>query len=377
MGQARLLFVTTLCASMAIVPSLAGPVLRAALPAVVTTSDGEVLAGQLRIIGPRPLTIVPFGEKRQRTILLSDVVSIEHQAEKETLERPWTFKESGRPEKVYFEGKYPLINFQTRILLVNGSTVVGHVISAVMELKTADGKRKLFLKRQIKGTKEQRLADLDYPTSIRFTDARASGSGPISGSLKGAGRLLLVTALDNEREQILTAKVTGERFDFGNVLPGSYDLCMFTDRYVLVGHSDAVPQTFKGAPLQDDDRVAINKKFPLADDFFTERWILSLCGHRGFAKALVYKRREKYYESEKWTPGGFLWHLEVWRWHFVEPDWKIDRRYILIRHKQKGAEKNRKLIHCKRLDAVIPGHIVHIDIDTLKDENQHFIRDLN
>ncbi len=348
-----------------------------ATPAMITFSDDSVVAGDVRVIGSRPLTFVPDGEDRQRMFQLGDLAALEQVVEKASMERPWTFKEAGKPEKVFLAGEYPLINFKTRLTLINGSVISGHVISVVLAFKSDAGQQKLFLQRQIKGTKEQKLSDVVYVTSIRMTANAVTEGKSISGTVEGFGKVVSVTALDNERGLVLFAKVTpNNRFDFGKVLPGSYDLCILTDTHALTGHSDSVPNDKTGEPLQEVDLAAINKKFPLADDFFNERWILRLRGNRMFAKALVYARRADYYEAERWTPGGFLWHLEVWSWHLADPDWKIDRRYILIRHKQKGDEQNRKLIAGKMLDAVKPGSVLQIQACEGKDEAWQFIRDL-
>jgi hypothetical protein len=330
--------------------------------AVVSLSDGSVLSGQVRLIGARPLTLVPLGEDRQRTFLFRDIVSVDHAVETNSLERPWVFKESGKAEKVYLDGTYPLMNFVTRVALVSGNTVTGHVISAALTLAENGHKRKVFLQRQIKGEIGQTLADMVYVCSVRMTDHAPVGGTPIAGSVEGFGRLESVSALDCVRGDVLFARVTPDnRFDFGALLPGRYDLCALTDTHVLIGLSDAVPPAAEAsAPLRTEDLAAIEKKFPLADDFFNDRWILRLGGNRGFAKALVYQRRGAYHEAEKWTPGGFLWHLEVWGWHFADPDWKLDRHYILIRHKQNGAEQNRKLLIGTPLAAVSPGTVCAI-----------------
>ena len=346
------------------------------VPAVITFSDGSVLAGDVGVIGARPLTLVPLGEDRQRMVLLRDILSIEHEAETATMERPWVFKESGRAEKVYLDGHYPLLNFITRVTLASGATVTGHVVSAVLALKTDQGTKKLFFQRQIKGSTDQTLADIVYVSHVRMT-AAAAGGGPITGRVEGFGRVESVTALDNERGQVLFARVKDNAFDFGAVLPGTYDLCVLTDTHVLTGHSDAAPREAAGAPLQEGDLAAINKNFPLADEFFNDRWILRLRGNRSFAKALVYLRRDKYYEAEKWSPGGFLWHLEVWSWHLADPDWKLDRHYILVRHKQKGGEQNRKLMTGKALGAVAPGRARVIQPGGENHDDWTFIRDLN
>lgn len=349
----------------------------AAFPATVTYSDNTTFSGELTLIGARPLTMVALDDNRQQKFNLEDIVSIEQITETATMERPWVFKESGKADKAYLEGEYPLINFQTSVTLVNGKIVTGHLISVAFNFKSEAGKRKLFLTRQIKGTTEEVLDDVIYVRNIRLTANAIAGGGAITGKVVGFGTLIAVTALDNAREQPVFASVAKDgSFDFGTLLPGSYDLCVLTDTHVLLGLSDAAPAALAGDPLQADDLAAINLKFPMADDFFNDRWILGLRGNRKFAKALVYKRRADYYEAEKWTPGGFLWHLEVWSWHLADTEWKIDRRSILIRHKQKGGEQNRKLLMSPILEAVSPGR--RLEIQTGNDnETWTFIRDFD
>ncbi|MDD4441355.1 MAG: hypothetical protein PHX41_05620 [Kiritimatiellae bacterium] len=369
-----------ICGALAFGPmSLAVRAAGAGVPALAVFSDGTVAEGEARVIGSRPLTVVLLDEKRQRMFTLADLVSVEQLVEQAGMERPWTFKEAGRPEKVYLEGEYPLVNFLTRLTLINGSVVTGHVISAALELKGPAGKRKIFLQRQLKGTKSETLNDLVYLRTLRMPAAAIADGLPISGRVDGFGTVLSATALDTARGHVLFARVIdGARFDFGTLLPGRYDLCVLTDTHALTGLSDAVPpEAGQGAPLQAGDLAAINKKFPLADDFFSDRWILRLGGNRVFAKALVYKRRADYYEAARWTPGGFLWHLEVWTWHFADPDWKVDRRHILIRHKQKGGERNRTLLLSERLGAVSPGTQLHLQAKEAPDATWHAVRTLD
>ena len=142
------------------------------LAAIISMSDGSIYQGNLEIIGSRPLTIVVFGEKRQRKILLSDIVLLEHIVEKKSLERPWTFKESGRIEKIYSEGSYPLFNFKSKITLVTGDVIEGHILSAAFTLRAKTGKAKIFLKRQIKGKLNDPLAAVVHISTIRFPDIK-------------------------------------------------------------------------------------------------------------------------------------------------------------------------------------------------------------
>lgn len=347
-------------------------------PAVINFNDGTVASGEIRLIGSRPLIMVPDDDNRQRKFHLNDIVSIDHFPENASMKKPWVFKEAGRAEKIYLKGEYPLVNFKTRLSLVSGKQVTGHILSVGLYFKSEQGKRKFFLKRQIKGTKQQKLEDSVYIRNIRMAANKIKGGGNIRGSVEGFGEVVSVSALDNSREQVIFATVKKDgRFDFGTVLPGSYDICVLTDTHALTGLSDATPADRRGDPLKEADIDGVRKNFPLADDFFSDRWVLRLRGNRKFAKALVYKRRADYYEAEKWTPGGFLWHLEVWSWHLAGDEWKVDRRSILIRHKQQGGEKNRKLMLGTALNAVRPGSERHIKAGAKQDATWTFIRDLD
>ena len=344
--------------------------------AIVRFSDGEIVSGPIKIVWSRPLTLVPKGENRQRFFRLEDLVSIGQEVETARMAKPWTFKESGRPEKVFSEDAYPLVNFRTRLTLVNGEVVEGHLISAALALRTGEGRRKLFLKRQIKGKRGEKLEGLLYPEVIRFPNAAVSEKRGIRGKIRGWGRVEAVSALDLEREQVLFARVGEEGdFDFGALLPGSYTLCALTDTHVLAGLTGEGGSPPGGTPLESGDQGNLGETFKRADDFFRDRWVLHLAGVREKAWALVYKRRANYYHAERITPGGFVWHLESWLWHLAGAEWKLDRRQILIRHKQQAREKTRKLYHLPAFDAVPAGSDLGV-IEGNRNEKKGFIRDL-
>ena len=88
---------------------LAVPLLAAnSSDALITFSDGTTASGRLTVMGSRPLTINLQKDKRSRDrkIELSDIVLLTQKLEKASMERPWMFKESGKTDKVYFEGEY-------------------------------------------------------------------------------------------------------------------------------------------------------------------------------------------------------------------------------------------------------------------------------
>ncbi len=341
----------------------------------IEMSDGKTLNGELAILGSRPLTMIPDGSSYERKILLEDIISISQIIEKQEMNRPWKYKEDGKVDKIYFDGTYPFMNFGTEVLLTNGHTVRGHIISLPFRFK-GEGQKKIFLNKQEKGEIGQTMSDIVYPVKITFTERREIPTSPVSGNVKGYGRLLKVSALDNQRETVCFASVKDNSFEFKNLLPGTYDVFILTDSHVLAGMSGDGPENLKGSPLPENAMPELKKVFPLADDFFKDRWILGLAGSTSFTKTLAYFRRADVYDAKKHLNGGFLWHLDIWSWHLAGGEWKIDRRYIMLRQKQQGGENNRKLIMFKQLGAVKPGTVITINAE--QDGNAgKFIRNLD
>ena len=316
----------------------------AAPQAIITFSSGRMLSGEVSIMGSRPLQINTSSSTRTRDVKLNldDIVSITQSIEKATMERPWMYKESGKTDKVYFDGEYPLVNFNTTILLVSGEVVRGHIISVPLRFK-GKGPSKIFLQRQIKGEVGQTMNDIEYISSITFDRPTVEGKA-ITGEMTGFGALEQVNAVDCERHVVLSAQVTGNSFSFPKLLPGKYDIFVLTKNEVLAGFSGE-----KNIP------EPLSKNFKLADDFFPDRQILLLNGTR----TLVYKRRADFYAADRHVGKGFLWHLDIWNWHQAENEWKLDTRDIPLRIKQRDGRPH-KLYSVKALEGVSPGDTLSI-----------------
>ncbi len=343
-------------------------------PARIEMSDNKEIKGQLSIMGNRPIIISPVDSKYRRKLKPEDIVSITQKYEQKTMNQPWMYKEAGKVEKVYFDGKYPFIDFLTEIVLVSGEVIRGHIVAVPFRFK-GKGPNKLFLTRQIKGSTGEKFDDLLYPMKVTFLN-RVRHVPPIMGTVTGFGKLLKVTAMDNQRATVCFAELKGDSFLLDNLLPGTYDIYILTDSYALCGLSGGVPDKAAGDPIPANAMEQINKAFPKADDFFPDRWILKAAGTTGFTKTLVYKRRAEYYAAKKHTPGGYIWHLDVWNWHKAGDEWKIDTRCIMLRHKQKGGEKTRKLYQIKALENVKPGADIILNFKD-GENGRKFIRNLD
>ena len=324
--------------------------------AMVTFSNGTSVEGKLSIMGSRPFYINTSKDTRtkDRKVELDDIVSITQKVEQATMERPWMYKESGKTDKIYFEGEYPLLNFETELLLVSGEVLRGHIISLPLRFK-GKGPSKLFLQRQIKGEVGQKLEDIEYVASITF-ERKVLEAKAISGIVDNNGHLLQACAVDRERHFVQTARIQGNSFSFPQLLPGKYDIFVMTEDAVLAG--------FTGSGEIPDE---LQKNFTLADDFFKERFILRIDGTR----TLVYKRRADFYHSKKHVGKGYIWHLEIWNWHKAGDEWKLDSRDLPLRVKQKDT-KAKRLYGMKVLEAVEPG----TEIKLGKEQENDFIRDL-
>lgn len=339
----------------------------------VELSNGKRISGKLTRMGVRPLTITPTGAKYQQKILLADIISLTQIAREKKMNRPWIYKEASKIDKMYLKGTYPFINFTTEVVMTNGKVVRGDIVSAAFKF-TGPGLRKIFLTRQIKGKVGEEMSDLVYPVRIKFANRKTTVK-PITISLQNAGKIQSATALDNEREVVRFGKIDGSKIIFDDLLAADYDIYILTDSNVLGGLSNSTPKKLKGEALPPDALTELKKVFPLANDFFNDRWILALSGNKKFCKTLVYKRRAKYYHSDKHTPGGWMWHLDIWSWHLAGK-WKIDRRYIMVRHKQKSGEKIRSLFLVKALGSVKPGAKLNIDFKKDKKDDIKFISKL-
>ncbi|MBQ7178909.1 MAG: hypothetical protein IJS08_15945 [Victivallales bacterium] len=325
--------------------------------ALVTFSNGTSVEGKLSIMGSRPLYINTSKDTRtkDRKVELEDIVSITQKVEQATMERPWMYKESGKTDKIYFEGEYPLLNFETELLLVNGEVLRGHIISLPLRFK-GKGPSKLFLQRQIKGEVGQKLEDIEYVTSITF-ERKVLEAKAISGTVDSLGILQQVCAVDRERHFVQTARIQGNSFSFPQLLPGKYDIFVMTEDAVLAG--------FTGSGEIPEE---LQKNFSLADDFFKERFLLRL----NETRTLVYKRRGgDFYHSKKHVGNGYIWHLEIWNWHKAGDEWKLDSRDLPLRVKQKD-DKAKRLYGIKALEAVEPG----VEIKLGKEHENDFIRSL-
>jgi len=303
-------------------------------PGQVFFSDNTWLEGQIQFTRSKELVFDDPNTKRKWRIQPADVVSIVFQVETQSMELPYTFETPGSKEKTFAKVPYPLRNLTAKAVLANGEILQGHLMSALFYITPKDAKRKkVFLKRQYKGKPGQTQADLVHVREIVFTDQTNMAGGPskITGNFSEAEA---VAAFGLNRREVYKGTITiaeGGDFTVNGLPPDTYDLAITTEREVVVGLSPATPEGKGKRKLEAQDMETITKETAKATDFFEYRCVVYVGGSRDFAKAVTYLERENPTSNEKALDGSKIWHVEVWLWHMLKTEWRLDERLVLAR----------------------------------------------
>ena len=85
--------------------------------------------------------------------------------------------------------------------------------------------------------------------------------------------------------------------------------------------------------------------------FITPSKTSNLAGTPNAARALVLKDRVGKTSNDGALEGAKLWRLEIWLWHRLETEWRLDRRLYLFRGTREVGHAARTL----RLDGRLAG----------------------
>ncbi|MDR2754776.1 MAG: hypothetical protein LBC20_03635 [Planctomycetaceae bacterium] len=154
------------------------------VPGYVEMSNGEVFPGLLYITRDKRLEIFDVELKRQRTIPITKIATIECNVEKEWMEKLWRFKELAGDEKLYTGESYPCRMFTYTITLDDGRELEAPMSGLIFVQKLEQGEtpdvghiperdatRLYFHKRQAEKTDVgKKLADIHYTELVKVGD---------------------------------------------------------------------------------------------------------------------------------------------------------------------------------------------------------------
>ncbi|MHC4547617.1 MAG: hypothetical protein ACYTEZ_02480 [Planctomycetota bacterium] len=341
-----------LLALLAAAPALAAPHGR---PGEIELSDGRVVRGRVRFTRDAVLRLHVAGERRTHRIDPADLAALEMVVASEAMERPYTFKNPGDPTKTYGEGLYPLRNLTCRLVRRDGRALAGALISTLVYVTPAgsDDEERFKLVRQQRGAVGESLDDLVYVRAVRW-DAGTEAFEPatIGGRIETPHDLEEVVAYHRETKRIHRGRVTdtaGKVFLVTGLPAGTFDLFVRTTHAFLHPLPELPPSLSARDALVKGDLAAVQEATGLAADFFEVRRVVALAGTRREARALVWKHRSGKTSYEEALAGARPWRLEVWLWHALETEWRLDRRLYLFRGSRKENDVARRVVRAPEL----------------------------
>src|SRR5271156_1681793 len=150
----------------------------------VEWSDGRKQAGAISLTPGKDLRL--FTSTEPVSLSLDEVKEIRFKPEKEEMREGFYFPTPGQATQAKTGEVYPVRYLQTEITLADGKVVEGHLMTTTFYVENDDATEKVVVMAKQTGADGQKLADLAYPTLIRF-DAGAPSAGSSQIDLTQAG----------------------------------------------------------------------------------------------------------------------------------------------------------------------------------------------
>ena len=325
----------------------------------VVLSDGTVREGRLSFTQGARLHVVDPASGRGRDLDPATVAALLFRVERESLERPYTFKTPGKDDKTYGEGLFPRRDLLCTVVLRSGERLDGHLRTTVVFVETApDAEAERFvLRRQWEGAVGDTLDDLVYPREVRFADAAdetAAAPATLVVTVRGAGPVAAAAAYGHASRLVFAGVVedpAAGRVRFDGLPSDAYDVAWRGRDLVLVG---GVRPAAAARPLVDgEDGAPLAEIVAKGDDLYDARDLLFAGGDRDAARLVVEKRVKRPTTNDAaFGRRGALWALDVWTAHRLEREWRIDARSNVLRVVLREGEEPPRVAVEKGLGAV-------------------------
>jgi len=288
-------------------------------PGAVEWSDGRKLAGAISLTSGRELRLSTGAAPV--SLSLDEVKEIRFKPEKEEMFEGFYFPNAGQTTQVKTGEVYPIRYLQTQITLADGQVLEGHLFTTVFYVETDDAAEKIVVMAKQTGADKQKLADLVYPTVIRF-DAGAASAGSSQIDLTQAGFVPLHPPIIVVRPDLTLLPVqqtAGQPIwtvPLGN--PGQLLFAAEAGDGMHVAWPDTKPDP--------DTQHAVETALTVMRDFYDTRTLLGCFADAdaGDVYSLVMmKRTGKSVDpnGDASTPNVIPWSLVILRWKY-DPDQK-------------------------------------------------------
>lgn len=166
---------TILCMGMTVLGI--GAALADGRPGSVEWSDGRKIEGTLSLSPGKDFRL--FLKDNQVALQLNEVKEIRFKPEKEEMHEGYYFPTAGQATQAKTGEVFPTRYITSEITLTDGKVLEGHLFTTMLYVETDTSTEKVLLLAKQVGDNGQKLADMPYPTDIRFDNASSAGASQI------------------------------------------------------------------------------------------------------------------------------------------------------------------------------------------------------
>jgi len=302
----------------------------------VEWSDGHKVTGAISLTPGKDLRI--FTGDKQVTVTLDEVKEIVFKTEKEEMWEGFYFPNAGQATQVKTGEVYPIRYLQTQITLGNGQVVAGHLFTTVFYVENDGGVQKVVVMAKQTGSNGSKLADLLYPTAIRF-DGGAVSTASAQVDLTQAGFTPLhPPVILSKPDLTLLPTQSAEGKPIWTVAIDDPGKLLFS-----VEAADGIHVAWPEGTLDPDRQQAVATGIKVMQDFYDDRTLLgSFTGDDAtdiFSLMLLKRLGKSVDGGGTPTPAGVTpWSLVVLHWKY-DPDQKkatLLNRALLVIGRQEG-----------------------------------------
>jgi len=284
-------------------------------PGSVEWSDGRKLAGAISLTPGRDLRL--FTSTAPVSLSLAEVKEIRFKPEKEEMWEGFYFPNAGQATQVKTGEVYPIRYLQTQITLADGQVLEGHLFTTTFYVETDDATEKIVVMAKQTGPNGQKLADLVYPTVIRFDGGGASaGSSRIDLTQAGFVPIDSPVIVARPDLMLLPAQPTAGK-PIWTVPSGNPGQLLFA-----VEASNGMHVAWPEAEADPDMKEAVETGLKVMRDFYDTRTLLGCFSDAdaGDVYSLVMMKRV----GKSVNPDGSAFNRNTIPWSLVILRWKYD-----------------------------------------------------
>ncbi len=275
-------------------------------PGSVEWSNGRKLAGAISLSPGKDLRL--FTQGSQASLKLDEVREIRFRPEKEEMQEGFYFPDAGQATQVKTGEIYPVRQLQTKITLSDGKVLEGHLFTTTLYVETDNGTEKIVLMAKQTGANGQKMADLFYPTEIRFDAGASSGASQIDLTHSGFSDAKQIVVVARPDLGLLPAsQVEGKQV--WTVPMGDPTRILFS-----VQTADGLHVAWPDAPAAPDIQQAITASLKVMQDFYDTRTLLACFADADDVSSLVMMKRTGI--TNGFSADRQPWSLVILRWKY-------------------------------------------------------------